>query len=114
MLSPTDRGNTEYGTELLMKSGTTAVSGWRLCEQTECPRENVETNTHRVRSKGVKPKNVWGKDTEEKRRECHEIKLEMRRCGETGDELEREGWFRDGLCCTTAAHHLLSSTCFLQ
>lgn len=82
MLSPTDRGNTEYGTESLMKSGTTAVSGWRLREQTECPRETVETKTHLVRSKGVKPKNAWKKETDEKRRECHQIKLEMRRCGE--------------------------------
>lgn len=116
MLSPTDRGNTEYGTELLMKSGTTAVSGWQLSEQTECPRETVETNTHLVRSKGVKPKNVWEKDTEEKRGERHKRELEKRRCGETGDELEREreGWSRDGLRCTTAAHHLLSSTRFLQ
>lgn len=114
MLSPTDRGNTEYGTESLMKSGTTAVSGWRPREQTERPRETAETITHLVRSKGVKPKNAWKKETDEKRRECHEIKLEMRRCGEIDDELEREGWSRDGLCCTTAAHHLLSPVRFLQ
>lgn len=39
-----DGENREYGTELLMKSGTKAVSGWRLFEQTECPQETAATS----------------------------------------------------------------------
>lgn len=106
-----DGENREYGRDLLMESGTKAVSGWRVFEQTECPQETTATSyqhTHLVKSREFKKKKkkrntAWKPETGTRRGYSTR---ENCRWGDMGGgglkKHQRAGWSRDALCCKTA------------